>query len=86
MQYGEIFGITAIVCVIGALLGLLISRHHEHADESAPAPDADDAPTALIDAPTQAFDGPTQKISARPPPDQTVRIQRQPPPGRHRSR
>ena len=36
MQYGEIFGITAIVCVIGALLGLLISGRHEHADEPAP--------------------------------------------------
>jgi cell division protein FtsX len=51
MQYGEIFGITAIVCVIGALLGLLISGRHEHADEAAPGSDADDAPTALIDAP-----------------------------------
>ena len=36
MQYGEIFGITAIVCVVGALLGLLISGRHEHADEPAP--------------------------------------------------
>jgi Na+/melibiose symporter-like transporter len=43
MQYGEIFGITAIVCVVGALLGLLISGKHEHADESVPAIDADDA-------------------------------------------
>jgi MFS family permease len=61
MQYGEIFGITAIVCVVGALLGLLISGRHEHADEPAPAIDADDTPTTLIDAPTQA-------ISSRPPP------------------
>jgi MFS family permease len=74
MQYGEIFGITAIVCVVGALLGLLISKHHEHADEPAAATVPDDAPTALIDAPTQAFDGQTQKIST------------QPQPGRHRSR
>ncbi len=86
MQYGEIFGITAIVCVVGALLGLLISGRHEHADEPAPAVDADDTPTTLIDAPTRAFDAPTQAISRRPPPDQTVRIQRQPPPGRHRPR
>ena len=42
MQYGEIFGITAIVCVVGALLGLLISGRHEHADESVPAVDAGD--------------------------------------------
>ena len=54
MQYGEIFGITAIVCVVGALLGLFISGRHEHADEPAPTVDTDDTPTALIDAPTQA--------------------------------
>ncbi len=74
MQYGEIFGITSIVCVIGAVLGLLISGRHEHADDPAPKADGDDAPTALIDVPTQALDGPTQKIST------------QSPPGRHRSR
>jgi MFS transporter, DHA2 family, triacylglyceride efflux pump len=93
MQYGEIFGITALVCVIGALLGLLISGRHEHAEEPAPAVeaeepapavDADESPTMLIDAPTQAFDAPTQAISREQPPDQTVRIERQPPPGRHR--
>jgi MFS family permease len=84
MQYGEIFSITAIVCLVGALLGLLISGRREHADEPAPAIDADDTPTTLIDAPTQAFDAPTQAISRRSP-DQTVRIQRQQPPGRHRS-
>ena len=84
MQYGEIFKITALVCVVGALLGLLISGRHEHADEPAPAVDADDTPTTLIDAPTHAFDAPTQAISRRSPPDQTVRIQRQQPPGRHR--
>jgi MFS family permease len=32
MQYGEIFFITAIVCVVGAVLGLLISGKNEHAD------------------------------------------------------
>jgi MFS family permease len=32
-MYGEIFTITAIVCVVGALLGLLISGRKEHADE-----------------------------------------------------
>src|SRR4029077_203778 len=46
MQYGEIFGITAIICVVGALLGLLISGRHEHADEPVPAVDADDASSA----------------------------------------
>ena len=34
MQYGEIFWITAVVCVVGAVLGLLISGRHEHADEN----------------------------------------------------
>jgi MFS family permease len=84
MEYGDIFTITAVVCVVGALLGLLISGRHEHADPE-PAAEADDTPTQLIDAPTQAFDAPTQAISRRPP-DQTVRIPRQPPPGRHRPR
>jgi MFS family permease len=36
MQYGEIFGITAVVCMVGALLGLLISGRHEHADNPEP--------------------------------------------------
>ena len=64
MQYGDIFMITAIVCVVGALLGLLISGRREHADEPepGPTPDADDAPTQLIDAPTQTLDAPTQVI------------------------
>jgi MFS family permease len=74
MQYGEIFAITAIVCAVGALLGLLISGRHEHADEPAPSTDADDTQTTLIYAPTQAFDPPIQAMS------------RQPPPGRHRPR
>ncbi|MFP5314044.1 MAG: MFS transporter [Actinomycetes bacterium] len=38
LQYGEIFLITAIVCVVGAVLGLLISARGEYAEE--PAPDA----------------------------------------------
>src|SRR5690606_41959634 len=29
MQYGEIFAITALLCVAGALLGLLIAGHGE---------------------------------------------------------
>ncbi len=78
LQYGEIFTITAIVCVVGALLGLLISGRREHADEPepVPTPDADDAPTQLIDAPTQAVS--TSRA------DETALIQRQQPPGRHR--
>jgi MFS family permease len=85
MQYGEIFLITAIVCVVGAMLGLLISGRHEHADEPAASVDRDETPTQLIDAPTQAFNAPTRAISTRRA-DETVRIQRPPPPGRHRPR
>ncbi|MGH3674308.1 MAG: MFS transporter [Mycobacterium sp.] len=50
MQYGEIFGITAIVCVVGALLGLLISGRHEHAEEpSDTQPEIDsDEPTRMM--------------------------------------
>jgi hypothetical protein len=73
MQYGEIFGITALVCVLGALLGLLISGRHEHADKPAPTPDTDDTPTALIETPTRAFNAPTQVI------------EQQQQPGRHRA-
>jgi MFS transporter, DHA2 family, triacylglyceride efflux pump len=47
MQYGEIFGITAIVCVVGALLGLLISGRHEHADEPESPIKADEAGDAI---------------------------------------
>ena len=99
MQYGEMFGITAIVCIVGAILALFISGRNEHADEpevSGPGADGDDTPTQMIAAPTQAFgrppqafEGSTQAIPSRNP-DQTVRIQRRPsespgpPPGRHR--
>lgn len=36
MQYGDMFGITAIVCVVGALIGLLIAGRHTYADEDSP--------------------------------------------------
>src|SRR5271166_199548 len=44
MQYGEIFAITAIICVVGAVLALFISGRHEHAD--APEPDSREAVAA----------------------------------------
>src|SRR5215212_6509747 len=53
MQYGEMFGITAIVCVIGAVLGLLISGRHDRAVEEGTAAsdvEVDDKPTQMIDA------------------------------------
>ena len=42
-QYGDIFFITMIVCVIGALLGLLITGRNTHADEP-------DQETEVVDA------------------------------------
>jgi MFS family permease len=84
MQYGEIFGITAIVCLVGAVLAVFISGRHEHAEDPEPDTDGDDTPTQFIDAPARAFDAPTQAIyTGRE--DQTVRIRRQPP-GRYRPR
>jgi hypothetical protein len=34
-MYGEIFEVTVVVCVVGALFGLLISSRPVHADEPA---------------------------------------------------
>lgn len=79
-MYGDMFGVTAIVCVVGALLGLLIAARHVHVDE--PAEPAGDLGTG--DAPTEMLDLPTQALRAEPG-DQTVRLPRQEPPGRHRS-
>jgi MFS family permease len=85
MQYGEIFSITAIVCLVGAVLGLLISGRHEHADDVAATPAEDDTPRQLIDAPTQAVDGQNRAISTHRV-DDTVRTPHPSPPGRHRPR
>ena len=59
MQYGEMFGITAIVCIVGAILALFISGRNEHADEpveTAAEVDGDDSATQMIDAPTQVIE------------------------------
>jgi hypothetical protein len=34
-MYGGIFWVTAVVCVVGALLGLLLSSRRVHAEEPA---------------------------------------------------
>ena len=34
-MYGEIFKVTVVVCIVGALLGLLIGSRSVHADEPA---------------------------------------------------
>ena len=66
MQYGEMFGITAIICVIGALVGLLIAGRHTHADDSA---------TQVLSVP--GTDNPTQRIATKPAdPEETVRTRR----------
>jgi MFS family permease len=67
MQYGEIFKITVVVCIVGALLALLISGRHEHADEpdepvAVTVPRAGSAGSPADDNPTQALETPTQKI------------------------
>jgi hypothetical protein len=49
LMYGEIFRITAIVCVVGALLGLLISGRKEHADE----PEVPERQASINPAPTR---------------------------------
>ena len=33
LMYGDIFKVTVVICVVGALLGLLIGARHEHAEE-----------------------------------------------------
>ncbi|WP_099022200.1 MFS transporter [Mycolicibacterium palauense] len=93
MQYGEIFAITAIVCVVGALLGLVVAGRHDHAEE----PDADGGPPAPHDDVTQVItvppgpghpyggDQPTQQLrgTAGPDAEPTVRFRRRNGP-RHR--
>lgn len=85
MQYGEMFGITAIVCAVGALLGLAIAGRHTHARDIAAAPDSPEAPTRTIraadprDAPTrtipgtESLDAPTRTIPAPGSPDAPTR-------------
>ncbi|MEZ0049718.1 MFS family permease [Mycobacterium sp. MAA66] len=46
-QYSATFKITAIVCVVGALLGLLIAGRDEHADEPEPAVEVDPDPAPV---------------------------------------
>lgn len=79
MQYGEIFKITCVVCIVGALIALLISGRHEHADE--PDEPVEAAPrrpgtagSPADDNPTQALETPTQKLTTHTV-DETARLQ-----------
>ena len=83
LQYGEIFRITTIVCIVGAALALLISGRNEHADE----PESEDEAPQRVrvgspadDNPTQAIETPTHRISSQS--DETARLEQ--PPGHHR--
>ncbi len=84
MQFGEIFRITCIVCIVGAVLAVLISGRHEHADEPEPE---DEAPKRVRvgspadDNPTQAIETPTHKIPSQSA-DETARLEQ--PRGHHR--
>ncbi|MGZ5366033.1 MAG: MFS transporter, partial [Mycobacterium sp.] len=85
LQYGEIFKITCIVCIVGAALALLISGRHEHADEPVEAVDAAPqrvrAGSPADDNPTQAIETPTHQISSQSA-DETARLEQ--PRGHHR--
>ena len=72
MQYGEMFGITAIVCAVGALVGLAIAGRHTHAGDIAAAPDTTDVPTRTAPAP-ESQDAPTRTIPASPSPEEPMR-------------
>jgi MFS family permease len=61
MQYGDMFFITAIVCAVGALLGLFIAGRHAHAEDRGPDADAPaDAATQVLAVSTP--DSPTSRI------------------------
>jgi MFS family permease len=40
MQYGEMFAVTAAICLVGAVLGLFIGSSREHVADSGPGADA----------------------------------------------
>ena len=77
LQYGEIFKITCLVCIVGAAIALLISGRHEHADEPEPV---DDGPQRVRvgspadDNPTQAIETPTHQMSSQAS-DETARLE-----------
>lgn len=55
LMYGDIFKVTVVICVVGALLGLLIGGRNEHADEQEaperPAVEPQPVPEAVSEPP-----------------------------------
>ncbi len=68
MQYGEMFGVTAIVCVVGALIGLLIAGKHTYADEESPGtgldPRGDEEPATQVLGAARGDDAATTRLPA----------------------
>lgn len=83
-MYGDIFGITAIVCVVGAVLGLLIAARNFHADELDGPSESIDNAGGHVYLPGEQLEPDTQILQAQPA-DETVQLPKQQPPGRHRS-
>ena len=81
-QYAEIFGITAIVCVVGAVLGLLIAARNVHVDELAGPPESGDT-GANEDTSTGQLFLPTEALPVQTADQEDQRTDQ--PPGRHRS-
>lgn len=72
MQYGEMFGITAIVCAVGALVGLAIAGRHTHARDVAAAAASPDAPTRTMPA-AKSPEARTRTIPSAASPDAPTR-------------
>ncbi|CAN5406808.1 MFS transporter [soil metagenome] len=81
MQYGSMFAITAVVCVVGGVLGLLIAGRDTHADEDDTVPPADDTATQAFSVPFDTgAESPTRQIpragAHRADPDATTQMRR----------
>lgn len=81
-MYGDIFGITAIVCVVGAVLGLLIAARNVHVDELAEPHESGDT-GASEDTSTGQLFLPTEALPVQTADQEDQRTDQ--PPGRHRS-
>lgn len=80
-QFGEMFAVTAVVCVVGALLGLLIAGRNTHVEETDLTEDELDDATTVLSIGRDRSDLATERIT-RSDPDATTRLPR----GAHRRR